>query len=345
MTVARPAPRLWRWVAVAVALLVAAVVAAVATGPAGLPVASVGRAVMDAMPGVRVDHGLDDRSLAILWAIRVPRVALAAIVGGTLALAGTAYQGVFRNPLADPWLLGVAAGGGLGATLAIAADWRPIGPASLPLLAFAGAVVAVTATWALGRSAGERAAGAIVLAGVAVGSFLSAVQTFVMQRDADSIRDVYAFLLGQLGTTGWDDVRLVLPWVVVAVTGLLLARRQLDVLAVGDAEADSLGMSSARVRLVVVVLATLGTAAVVSVSGLIGFVGIVVPHAIRLVVGTSYRVLVPLSLLGGAAFLVACDLLARSLLAPAELPIGVVTAFAGGPFFVVVLRTSRVGAT
>ena len=331
------APRLpARWLVAGVAVLALAVLAGVGTGAVRLPMADVLGALL---PGV--GSGLDDTQTAILLRIRLPRVVLGAIVGATLAVAGAAYQGVFRNPLADPYLLGVAAGAGLGATLVIALGLRMFGGATLPLFAFVGAVVAVTMTWWLGRSTGGRGTAVLILAGVAVSLFLSAVQTYFQQRYAETIREVYGFLLGQLGTAGWGDVRTVLPWVVVAIGGLLASRRLLDVLAVGDVEATALGLPTDRVRLVVVALATLGTAAVVSVSGLIGFVGIVVPHAVRLTVGTSYRAVLPLSILLGAAFLVVADLVARTALAPAELPIGVVTAFIGGPFFLLVLRRSR----
>jgi iron complex transport system permease protein len=334
----RPLPA--RWLVVAVAVLAGALLAGVGTGPASLPLSGVVGELVSVLPGVEVG-GLTERQTTILLAIRLPRVVLGAIVGATLATAGATYQGVFRNPLADPYLLGVASGAGLGATITIAAGVRPLGAATLPLFAFVGAVGAVTATWVLGRSAGGRGTGALILAGVAVSLFLGAIQTFLMQRYADTIREVYGFLLGQLGTAGWTDVRTAAPWALIAMAAMLASRRLLDVLAVGDVEATALGLPTTRVRLAVVGIATLGTAAVVAVSGLIGFVGIVVPHAVRLLVGTSYRAVLPLSLLLGAAFLVLADLLARTVLSPAELPIGVVTAFVGGPFFLLVLRTSR----
>lgn len=339
MTTSTPVPssRLpGRWVVAGVVVLAVAMLAGISLGAADLPMTEVVRLFV---PGL--ESGLSETQQTILLRIRLPRVVLGAIVGATLAVAGASYQGVFRNPLADPYLLGVAAGAGLGATVVIALGLRPLGAATLPLFAFVGAVVAVAMTWWLGRSTGGRGTAVLILAGVAVSLFLSAIQTFFQQRYAETIREVYGFLLGQLGTAGWGDVRTVLPWVVVAVGGLLASRRLLDVLAVGDVEATALGLPTDRVRLVVVALATLGTAAVVSVSGLIGFVGIVVPHAVRLTVGTSYRAVLPLSVLLGAAFLVLADVLARTVLSPAELPIGVVTAFVGGPFFLIVLRRSR----
>jgi iron complex transport system permease protein len=260
-----------------------------------------------------------------------------------LAMAGAAYQGVFRNPLADPYLLGAAAGAGLGATLAIAygpdtASW-PVD--LLPMAAFAGAVAGVVAAYALGRSGGTRTATTLILSGVAVAAFLTAIQTYVQQQKAETLREVYGWILGRLTTAGWREVALVVPYALVSTVAILLHGRLLDVLAVGDDEATSLGLHASQVRLVVVGAATLATAAAVAVSGLIGFVGIIVPHTVRLVAGTSYRRLLPLSLVGGAAFLILADLVARTVAAPAELPIGVVTAFFGAPFFALVLRTAR----
>jgi len=284
----------------------------------------------------------------ILWNVRMPRVALAGIVGAMLSLAGASYQGVFRNPLVDPYLLGVAAGAGLGATIVFAlgrsstSGW-PVGP--LPVVAFVGGLLAVLLTYLVGASFGAGRSGVtLVLAGVAVTSLATAVQAFVLQRNNDVIREVYSWILGRLTTATWGDVRLVLPYVVVSSIVLLLHRRHLDVLRVGDDEAAALGTQVQRVRLAVVIAATMGTAAVVSVSGLIGFVGIVVPHAVRLLAGSSYRRLLPLSLVIGAAFLILADIPGRVLQNPAETPIGVVTAFLGAPFFILVLRTRKVAA-
>ncbi|HET7043635.1 MAG TPA: iron ABC transporter permease, partial [Gaiellaceae bacterium] len=307
-------------------------------GPAGLDVGGIVRSLL-AHAGLPIDSGLSPTGETILWDIRLPRVVLGALVGAMLATAGASYQGVFRNPLADPYLLGVAAGAGLGATLAVA--YAP-GRELLPPAAFAGGMVAVGLTYAIGRSAGRDHSGTtFVLAGVTVVSFFTALQTFVQQQHADTLQQVYSWILGSLPSSGWHDVVLLLPYAGFSLAALLAHRRLLDVLSLGDEEAATLGVDVGRVRLVVVVAATVGTAGAVAVSGLIGFVGIIVPHALRLLVGASYRVLLPLSILVGAAFLVLADVVARTALSPAELPIGVVTAFCGAPFFAVVLRTSR----
>ncbi|WP_231921943.1 FecCD family ABC transporter permease [Rhodococcus rhodochrous] len=310
-------------------------------GPAGLTPGGVLLDIADRLPFVDVDSGLSTRQQAILWNIRMPRVVLGVLVGAMLAIAGAAYQGVFRNPLADPYLLGVSSGAGLGATLAVVVGGAA-GFAGVPIAAFAGGLLAVGATYSLGRTVGgSRSEVVIILAGVAVAAFANAIQTFFMQLHDDTLRQVYSWMLGRLSTDGWSDVVVVLPYVVVTVAIIALHRRTLDVMAVGDVEAASLGINPARVRLLLVCVATLGTAAVVSASGLIGFVGIVVPHAVRLLVGPGHRLLLPLSLLVGASFLVLADVLARTVMSPAELPIGVVTAAIGAPFFLVVLRRSR----
>jgi iron complex transport system permease protein len=210
----------------------------------------------------------------------------------------------------------------------------------VPFAAFAGAGAAVAATWTMGRTIGGRSITSVILAGVAVASFLTAVQTFVQQRNVETLREVWSWILGSLATARWDDVLLILPWLAISLVGLLLHRRHLDVLSVGEEEASGLGINAPRVRTIVVVLATAATAAAVAVSGLIGFVGIIVPHTIRLMAGGSYRRVLPLSVLLGGAIIVLADVLARVMLSPAELPIGVVTAFFGAPFFALVLRRS-----
>ena len=330
------------WLSIGLASLAVAVTLGVLMGPVRLGIGPALAEVADRIPGVHVTSGLTEQQSAILWQLRIPRVVLAGLVGATLALAGAAYQGVFRNPLADPYLLGVAAGAGLGATIAIALiprtfDW-PVDP--LPLAAFAGALLGVAMTYVLGRAGRGRTTATLILAGVATASFLTAIQTYVQQREDETVRQVYTWILGQLTTASWREVGLVLPYLLLCGTTILLHRRLLDVLSVGDEEAASLGVDTQRVRLLIVVAASLGTAAAVAVSGLIGFVGVIVPHAIRLIFGASYRLVIPLSILFGAAFLILADLVGRSLIAPAEIPIGVITAFLGAPFFLVVLRRS-----
>ncbi len=329
-------------VTTALAVVVAAALTGLLVGPVRLGVSGVLQELFGWLPFVE-DAGLDEQRSTILWQLRAPRVALACVVGACLAVSGAAYQGAFRNPLADPYLLGAAAGAGLGATIALvsgAAGSSAAGTPLLPLASFVGALAGVALAYVIGGSMGGRTTTGLVLAGVAVASFLTAVQTFVQQQNSDTLREVYTWILGRLATAGWDDVVLILPYAGVSIAVLLAHGRLLDVLGLGDDEAEGLGLRPARVRLAVIVAASLATAAAVAVAGLIGFVGIIVPHAVRMVVGASNRWIVPLSALCGAAFLVLADLAARTVVAPGELPIGVVTAVIGAPFFALLLRRS-----
>ena len=331
----------------AAVLLLIALAVGVSVGPAGLSLPDVAGALITRLPwhpAVSVPAIDTD----IVWQIRLPRVVLGALVGAMLAGSGAAYQGVFRNPLADPYLLGVAAGGGLGATIVIVTGGSP---ALLPPAAFLGAAAAVALTYLLGAGAGRSqpgggpgtggATGSILLAGVAVAALLTAVQTYLQQQHSQTLQAVYSWILGGLSLATWSDVTTILPYVIVAAGILLAHRRLLDVLRIGETEAGSLGVDVARLRLTVVMAATLGTAAAVSVSGLIGFVGIIVPHTVRLAAGASYRIVLPVSMIGGAAFLVLADVLARTVQSPDEVPIGVITALAGAPFFLFILRSRR----
>ncbi|HKC30021.1 MAG TPA: iron ABC transporter permease [Jatrophihabitans sp.] len=326
--------------AIASVALLGSMALAIAVGPVGISLGQIVGTVLSHLPLLHVHTSASPVDKAIIWDVRLPRVVLAALVGAMLAGGGASYQGVLRNSLADPYLLGVAAGAGLGATVAIVAAGG--GSLVLPACAFAGAVLAVALTYVVAAAGEGRASGyAIILAGVAVAAMLTALQTYVQQQHAEEIRQIYNWILGSFSVASWSDVRLVLPYIVVSCVVLLGHRRILDVLRVGGDEASSLGIHPERTRLIIVGAATLGTAAAVSVSGLIGFVGIIVPHAVRLAANASYRVVLPVSMICGAAFLVLADLVARTVQAPTEVPIGVVTAIVGAPFFLIVLRSRR----
>ncbi len=334
-----------RAVAIASAALVVSVIAGVAIGPAGLSVPTVAEAIMTRLPW-HPSFPVSAIDTAIVWQLRMPRVVLGVLVGSMLAGGGAAYQGIFRNPLADPYLLGIAAGAGLGATVVVVSGGSQ---ALLPPAAFGGAAVAVALTYGLGLTAGRSGrqgaigggTGSILLAGIAIAALLTAFQTYLQQEHAQTLQAVYSWILGGLSGATWSDVWLILPYVAVSAVVLVTHRRLLDVLRVGEAEATGHGLDVARVRLTVVIAATLGVAAAVAVSGLIGFVGIIVPHTVRMTAGPSYRIVLPVSMIGGAAFLVLADIAARTVQAPAEVPIGVITALVGAPFFLFVLRFRR----
>ncbi|WP_423777516.1 FecCD family ABC transporter permease [Deinococcus wulumuqiensis] len=268
----------------------------------------------------------------IIWQIRLPRVVMGVLVGAALSVCGGAFQGVFRNPLSDPYLLGVASGAGLGATVALTLGW----PHSLiPLAALLTALAAVTVTLLLAREGRRFPPTRLILSGVVVGSVLSAATTALMLRGEDRAREVLAYTLGDLSFSGWRDVLTVLPYVGLGCGALLLLARALDTLQLGDLTARSLGVPVERLRLLVVACASLATAGAVAYVGIIGFVGLIVPHLVRLAFGAGHRTLLPLSGLLGGSLLVLADLLART--TPLS-QVGIVTTLLGGPFFLWLLR-------
>jgi iron complex transport system permease protein len=336
-TVKKEVAPIWRWQTTAIfglALLISCIIAA-SIGPVRLDFLKVIRTLLGQ------DSGLSDQDRILLLQIRLPRVALAALVGAALATSGAVYQTVFRNPLADPYLLGAAAGAGLGATIAITSSDKTFS-AALPIFAFLGGVLAVVATFLVaGKFFSDPSS--LLLSGIAVGSFATAVQTFLQQRNSQVLRPVYSWILGELTVADWQSVKWAAIYIFFALAILIRISKLLDGLMLSDEEAFSLGISPNKIRIIAVGAATLATATAVSVSGLIGFVGIVVPHIIRgLTKRATNRALLAISL-AGAAFLVLADLGARTLLSPAELPIGVITAFIGAPFFLFVLRAKRGG--
>ena len=327
--------RMWNWkiTAMAVALLLGVGLLGVSFGPIHLHFDQIVKTLVGA-PG-----GLKGQDRTLLLDLRLPRVILAALVGGALATSGAVYQTVFRNPLADPYLLGVAAGAGLGATLAFTTTGGNV-YGLLPIFSFVGGILAVlTSFFISGKFFAEP--NTLLLSGIAVGSFATAIQTYLQQRHSDALRPVYSWILGELTAANWRVVGWSSIYILSSIAILISISKQLDGLMLSDEEAYSLGINPHRLRIIAVVAATLATATAVSASGLIGFVGLVVPHLVRgLTRRVTNRSLATIAF-AGAAFLVLADLGARTLLSPAELPIGVITAFVGAPFFLFVLRNRR----
>ncbi|MCD0163040.1 iron ABC transporter permease [Deinococcus sp. 6YEL10] len=310
-----------------VLLLLSAVVLGTGLGSVNVPPGEVLGALWRGVTGQEL-AGND----VIVWQIRLPRVVMGVLVGASLSVCGGAFQGVFRNPLADPYLLGVASGSALGATIAIVSGW----PRTLiPVTALVLALAAVTCTLALAREGRRFPPNRLILAGVVVGSVLSAATTALILRGEDRARQVLAYTLGDLGFSGWPDVLTVLPYAALGGGALLLLARALDTLQLGELTARSLGVPVERLRLITVVAASVATAGAVAYVGVIGFVGLIVPHVVRLLFGPGHRTLLPLSALLGGALLVYADLLART--TPLS-QVGIVTTLLGGPFFLWLLR-------
>jgi iron complex transport system permease protein len=286
--------------------------------------------------------GADPVNVTIIWDLRLPRTLLAALVGGALASAGAAFQGLFRNPLADPHVIGASSGAALGATLAIAfgASGGALGFGPVPLCAFAGALATVAVVYAVAETGGGGASVAsLLLAGAALGAMLSAMVSFLLIWRDQPWFHVFSWLLGGFSNRSWPHVQTALPWLLAGMGALWLMARPLDALLGGDDAARSLGLPIRTTRLILVSAAGLAVAAAVAVSGIIGFVGLIAPHAARWLVGAGHARLMPMSALLGAMLLVVADTFARAIFAPGEIPVGIVTATLGGPFFLYLLKT------
>jgi iron complex transport system permease protein len=329
-------------------LLAVAVGIAVTSGAAGIPA---GR-LFDAIFGY-THAGESERDRLILWSIRLPRIAMAMLVGGMLAAAGAIMQGLFRNPLADPSLVGVSSGAGLAAaaTIVIGDRYRsaiagqmPI--EALPLAAFVGALIATYALFRLATRDGRTSIAIFLLGGIAIAALANAgIGLLVFTADDQQLRDVTFWLLGSLAGATWAKAAVIAPALVIVICIIGFVARGLDLLVLGEAEAFHAGISVQRLKIVSILVVAAATGAAVSVSGIIGFIGIVVPHLLRLVVGPGHRLLLPGSILLGAALLVIADTAARTVVAPAEIPIGIITAAVGAPFFLVMLLRQRSIAT
>jgi iron complex transport system permease protein len=322
---------------------------ALTQGAASIPIGSTVRIVLGAIPllGALVDASAEPEPWRrIVLDVRLPRVVAAGVVGASLAFAGASYQGVFRNPLANPYLLGVASGAALGAALVIVS---PLGTGGygfgpVPLAAFAGGGLTMLVVYGLSRGAsGGASATTLILAGVALSALLSAVTSFVMLGAGQRAQPIFAFLFGTLNISSWERLAWGGPYLLVGGAVVLTHARVLNVLQLDEEQARQLGINVGRAQLTVLAASSLMAATAVAIAGVIGFVGLVVPHIVRLLWGGDYRRVLPLSAILGAAFLVGTDLLGRTVLAPQEVPVGIITAIAGGPFFLYLLRTRSLG--
>ena len=282
-------------------------------------------------------------SAAILWKIRLPRTILIALTGAALGGSGATYQGLFRNPLADPFLIGVASGAGLGAVIAMSIRWPYSfwGLMAIPMAAFIAALLTVFIVYTLARVGRTVPTTNLILAGVAFSSFATSLTSFLMIRSTSEVRRALGWLLGGASQSGWTAILAIMPYLIIGLGILIVSGHALNLLQFGDDQAQQLGLNVARTKRILLTASSLATAAAVAFSGIIGFIGLIVPHLIRLWFGPDYRRLLPLSVLGGAAALLFSDVIARIVLAPQEIPVGIVTSLAGAPFFLWVLRRSR----
>jgi iron complex transport system permease protein len=282
-------------------------------------------------------------SEAILWAIRFPRTALIALTGMALGGSGATYQGLFRNPLADPFLIGVASGAGLGAVLAMSIHWpyTALGLAAVPAAAFLSGLLTVFLVYTFARVGGTVPVTNLILSGVAVSSFATSLTSYLMLRSTGELRRAIGWLLGGVSLSSWDVILALVPYLVIGLTVLTFSGSALNLLQFGDDQAAQMGLDVKRAKVMIITAASFVTAAAVSFAGIIGFVGLIIPHVVRIWWGADYRRIVPFSILGGASALLFADILARVVIAPQELPLGIITALAGAPFFLWVLQRAK----
>ena len=317
--------------------------ASIAIGPILIPPNTLVTILASKLPGVAIDPYWPESFNTILFSVRLPHAALIMITGAALGGSGAAYQGVFRNPLADPYLIGVASGAGLGAIVAMSIQWpnNLLGMYTVPLAAFLGALAAVAAVYSVARLGNTLPTTSLILAGVAISSFSTALTSFLMLRSNQELRRALGWLLGGGMLSGWDPVLAALPYITVGLLILVASGHALNVLQFGEEQATQLGLPAEKVKAGIILAASMTTAAAVAFSGIIGFIGLIVPHVARIFWGPDYRKLIPLSISGGASALLVADLIARNLLSPQVLPVGIVTALAGAPFFLWVLRRHK----
>ncbi|GAA0452339.1 FecCD family ABC transporter permease [Alkalibacillus silvisoli] len=336
---------LWIALPLLTLILVVFMSLSITLGAANLSWQTVWQVILSRLPIINqwIEPNWSDSTETIVLDIRMPRVILAAIVGAALALAGAIYQGVLRNPLADPFILGVSSGASFGAALVFALGLQIVwlGQFTLPVVAFLFGFGTLMVVYFLARIGQKVKMETIILAGVVVQAFIGACLSLVMTLANEQLQTIVFWMMGSLTLTDWSYTQVVLPIIAVAGVVALFYTRELNMLGLGEEVAHHSGLSVERTRFYLLILASIMTGAAVSVSGAIGFVGLVVPHIIRLIVGADYRLILPLSIVGGAIFLVGADTLARVLMAPRELPLGVITAFLGAPFFAYLLRKAK----
>jgi iron complex transport system permease protein len=324
-------------------LLLVVIAIATSIGSVRIPLSTTFGILADRLPFVNIAPSWTVNTATIVLDIRLPRVILAGLVGAALAVAGATYQGLFRNPLADPYLIGVAQGASLGAVIGflLPAAWNITGFGLIPLLAFIGALLATVIVYLLARVGKTLPVTTLILAGVALSALLGSIVSYLIISSGDKVHGIIFWLMGSFSLTRWSEVTIAFPYIAAGTAVIIIFARLLNVMQLDEEQAQQLGVNVERLKLILLAAATMITAASVAFVGIIGFVGIIIPHVVRLIWGADHRYLLPLAVLTGAIFMILADLLARVILAPAEVPIGVITAIGGAPFFLYLLRRRK----
>jgi iron complex transport system permease protein len=324
-------------------LLAITFILSIAVGSVFIPPLTQVRMLLAQIPGLAISINWPATFNTIVYEIRLPHAIMIMLAGSALACSGSAYQGLFRNPLADPYMIGVASGAGLAAVIAMTINWPSnwLGYYAIPAAAFIGALLTVFLVYTLARTGRSAPTPTLILAGVAVSSFATSLTSFLMLRSNTELRRALSYQLGGVLLPGWEPVLAMLPYFLVGITVLVMSGYTLNVLQFGDEQAQQLGLPVERRKLIIILAASLTTAAAVAFAGIIGFIGLVVPHVIRLLWGSDYRQIGVLSILAGGSALLIADIIARTVMAPQVLPVGIITALVGAPFFLWLLRRAK----
>lgn len=317
-------------------------------GAADVTVGNVLKIIGSKIPGIKQGINLEDVSKAqqaIVWNIRVPRILLAFLVGYGLSVVGTTMQGLLKNPMADPYIIGISSGAALGAAMAIVLKLNTtlLGMGMVSICAFIGALLATLLVYQLARVKGKVPVTTLLLAGIAIGQLLTSIMSLLMVIYSKDVNTIIYWTLGSFSSRSWSHVQVAVIPILAGSLLIYFYAKDLNVLLLGEATAESTGVEVERVKVLLLMVSALMTAFAVSVSGIIGFVGLIVPHIVRILLGPDHRTLIPASGLVGGIFMILADTLARTLIAPTEIPVGIITAIAGGPFFISLLRKAKRG--
>jgi iron complex transport system permease protein len=335
--------RLFRVISISGLIIICIIIAflALTLGSVEIPFKTIWQILISHLPFVHLNVNWSTTTDMIITGIRLPRILMAGAAGMALGTAGATYQGLFRNPLADPYLIGVAQGAALGAVVGFVLPWTFGGNNLIPILAFIGAMAAVSVVYLIARVGKKLPMTTLILSGVAIGSLLMSITSYLTLISADKVRSIFSWMMGSFSNSNWDQLRIISPYVIIGIVVIFLFARPLNVMQLDEEQAQQLGINVERTKLILLGAATLITAAAVCFVGTIGFVGIIVPHIVRLIWGPDHRSLLPLSAITGAILLILADTASRTLITPSEIPVGVITAFLGAPFFLFLLRRTK----
>lgn len=324
-------------------VLLLAIIVSCCVGAASIKVSEALKILISKIFKINIDMSkVEDFKQTIIWTVRFPRIMVSLLVGGTLSVAGATYQGLLKNPMADPYVIGVSSGAAFGAAIGISSKiiFNFFGLSFVSIMAFICSILVMLIVYRISKIGNKVPITTLLLSGIAVGNFLTAFTSFIMIFSGDNLNKIFFWTMGSFSGKGWDQLVSVLPYIIMGMAVIYFYAKDLNIILLGEDTASNLGVNVEKVKKILLITSTIITAAVVSISGIIGFVGLIIPHIARMVVGPDNKALIPTSFLFGAILLIICDTIARSILSQ-EIPVGLVTSILGGPFFIYLLRNKK----